>query len=66
VEVNIINNEVEKEDYKTCPDGGMRIRWQRRKHNAQDTMPKRYPNRWGRGRHKIGDIEDINMLQWCE
>jgi hypothetical protein len=26
VEVNIINNEVEKEDYKTCPDGGMRIR----------------------------------------
>ncbi len=23
VEVNIINNEVEKEDYKTCPNGGM-------------------------------------------
>jgi hypothetical protein len=46
VEVNIINNEVEKKNYKTCMDGGM-IESDDKEENTmpQDTMPIRCPNK---------------------
>jgi len=36
MEVNIINNEVEKKDYKTCPNGGMIKLYDK----EENTMPK--------------------------
>jgi hypothetical protein len=42
VEVNIISNEVEEDDCKTCPYGGMmKLDDEEKKHGAQGTMPKR-------------------------